>query len=69
MQRVEYLKEKWRIIKALVFSHNYIIITEDEIAAHVCTDDAMVNMKQQIVLAGYQLERSGQERAARIVRE
>lgn len=69
MKKTDYLKEKWKIIRALILSHDYIIITKDEIAAHVCTDDAMINMKNQIVLAGYQLERSGQERAARIVRE
>lgn len=69
MKRVDYLKEKIGIIKSLIFSHDYIVITKDDMAGHVCSDESMANMKNQIVLAGYKLQRSGEDRAARIVRD
>lgn len=69
MKRVDYLKEKLGIIASLLRSHSYIVITHDDMAGHVCTEEDMANMKNQIVLAGYKLERSGEHRAAEIVRE
>lgn len=68
MKRVDYLKEKFGIIRSLLFSHSYVVITDDDIAGHVCSDEDFKNMQNQLVLAGYKLERSGEDRAARIVR-
>ncbi len=69
MKKIDYLKEKYRIIWALIRSHSYIVLTRDDMAGHVCSDVEMENMKNQIVLAGYKFERSGDHRAARIVRD
>lgn len=69
MKRVDYLKEKLNIMWLLLFSHSYIVITDDDMAGHVCTEENVANMKDQIVLAGHKFDRMGEERAARVVRD
>lgn len=64
MKRVEYLKDKITIIWQLLFSHSYIVITEEDMMAHVCSDEDDSNFKNQVVLATHKLNRAAEARAA-----
>ena len=40
MSRVGYLKDKLRAIKHIIFSHSYIVVTDDHDSAHIADDKA-----------------------------
>lgn len=63
MEKVQYLKDKITIIWQLLFSHSYMVITQENMMAHVCDEDDQT-MQNQVVLAKHKLNRLAEARTA-----
>ena len=68
MKKIQYFKEKFSIILSLLFSHSYIVITEEDMMAHACTEQDAAELRNQVILAGHKFDRMGEDRAASVVR-
>lgn len=62
MEKLQYIKDKLSIMWQLIISHNYMVITEEDIHGHVCDDRADRIMQEQAILAKHKLVQSAETR-------